>query len=320
MYFDIFAGDMALQSSTDGIRELYEAYDRARADEGGLPPENALPASILKRLAPHVMRMRPLGGDDFEYITYGEAIARASGFDMTGKRTSDFKGEVGAFFRNAYAEVLATGEPLLTIHRAAYAVEVHSWERLICPVLDAEGVLLLVVNRVRETREDLFGAVLDALTEGVMAIRFVRERGGVIVNGRVTLVNRALCRMLRRPEEDVMDQLILDVLPDLQARGHWQRCMWVDAMQQPLTFEADITDAQSKAVYQVNLSPIRDGVLVTCRDIHQAKQMQRRLAELEKRAPVAAAAGGSAPSGVRGDHRSAASADNDPIERLGNAS
>ncbi|MGL5117455.1 MAG: PAS domain-containing protein [Beijerinckiaceae bacterium] len=315
MYFDVFSGDLARQSSTDGIRDLFETYERALARSDRLPSETDLPSAILNRLAPHLMRMRPLADDDFEYMTYGEAIARMSGFDMTGKRTSDFKGEVGVFFCNTYLEAVTSRQPLLTIHRATYAVEVHSWERLICPMMDAEGLYLLVLNRVRETREDLFGAVLGALTEGIMAIRFVRERDGVIVNGRVTLANRALCRMLRRPEEDVMDQLILDVLPDLQARGHWQRYMWVDATQQPLTFEADISDAHTKAIYQVNLSPIRDGVLVAVRDIHQTKLMQRRLAELEKRAPLTKISAGAPARQV-----SSESSESDPIERRGNAS
>jgi PAS domain S-box-containing protein len=316
MYFDVFSGELARQSSTDGVRELFEAYEQACARSDGLPGEAAIPAALLKRLSPHLMRMRPTAEDDFEYISYGETIARMSGFDMTGKRTSDFRGEVGAFFQNAYLEAMATQQSILTIHRASYAVEVHSWERLICPMMDQAGLYLLVLNRIRETREDMFGAVLNALTEGVMAIRFVRERGGVIVNGRITLVNRALCRMLRRSEEEVMDQLILDVLPDLQARGHWQRYMWVDATQQPLTFEADITDAHSKAIYQVNLSPIRDGVLVTVRDIHQTKQMQRRLAELEKSSSLKGIAQQPPPARQ-------ASSDNDssdPMVRLGNAS
>jgi PAS domain S-box-containing protein len=316
MYFDVFSGELARQSSTDGVRELFEAYECAASKSDGLPDEAAIPAALLKRLSPHLMRMRPTGDDDFEYMSYGEAIARMSGFDMTGKKTSDFRGEVGAFFRNAYLEAVAAQQSILTIHRASYAVEVHSWERLICPVRDGAGLYLLVLNRIRETREDMFGAVLNALTEGVMAIRFVRERGGVIVNGRVTLANRALCRMLRRSEEEVTDQLILDVLPDLQARGHWQRYMWVDATQQPLTFEADITDAHTKAIYQVNLSPIRDGVLVTVRDIHQTKQMQRRLAELEKRPPLS----GVDPGNPTLRQASSESDASDPMARLGNAS
>jgi PAS domain S-box-containing protein len=319
MFFDVFSGELALQSSTDGIRELYEAYERACTRSDRLPDEAALPVALVKRLSPHLMRLRQIG-DDFEYLFYGTAIARMSGFDMTGKKSSDFRGEVGTFFQNVYLEAMATQQSILTIHRASYAVEVHSWERLICPTTDQIGCYLLILSRIRDTREDMFGAVLSAMTEGVMAIRFVRERGGVIVNGRITLVNRALCRMLRRTEEEVVDQLILDVLPDLQARGHWQRYLWVDATKQPLTFEADISDARSKAVYQVDLSPIRDGVLVTCRDIHQTRQMQRRLAELETRAPVMPVAGGRATSGVRGDQTPVASADNDPIERLGNAS
>ncbi|MEE4212399.1 MAG: PAS domain-containing protein, partial [Parvularcula sp.] len=69
----------------------------------------------------------------FLYTHCGESIAARNGFSMLGKRTSEFRSSIGAFFAHGYCKALEHGEPLYSVNKAK-AHQAHSWHRLLLPV------------------------------------------------------------------------------------------------------------------------------------------------------------------------------------------
>ncbi len=66
---------------------------------------------------------------------------------MTGKKVSDFTGEVRNFFVRIYKRVCEEKRPLATIHRLGSFTERPLWERIILPVAEnGELSRLYVVN------------------------------------------------------------------------------------------------------------------------------------------------------------------------------
>ena len=75
---------------------------------------------------------------DCHYRHYGAGIARLYGRDMTGRRGSDFGGQIARFFTATYLAVARRRRPLFTEHQPPPSVPVERWWRVILPMVDAE--------------------------------------------------------------------------------------------------------------------------------------------------------------------------------------
>ncbi len=163
----------AVPTQSPDLRAVLELWESHRQGAGPVPVWESDVVSLP--YAPHLMVVDETEDGDFFYRHYGQGIAGAAGFSMEGKRTSDFQSEAGAFFAQKYREVLAAGAPLYTTHRSSHAKGVVRWERLILPyAMDRPGppTRLLVYNRPIEFATDLLVAVLDACTDGIIALRY----------------------------------------------------------------------------------------------------------------------------------------------------
>jgi hypothetical protein len=111
-------------------------------------------------------------GGDLRYLHYGIDIQRHTQFDMTGQCVSAFGGELAAFFRRCYDQVLQTGQPLYTVHSSVKAKTVFTWERLILPVRDEMGRShLCVYNQPLETRAHILEVVLKTARDALLVLR-----------------------------------------------------------------------------------------------------------------------------------------------------
>jgi hypothetical protein len=125
-----------------------------RADR--LPSHDIARPELLRPALGNIMLLDVLDdGWDYRYRVYGTRIAQASGFDMTGKRTSELKiTNSSQFFLICYRSVLDQREPLYTEHSPPLQISVTRWHRLILPLDDAMGKItrLLVGNVAGEWR------------------------------------------------------------------------------------------------------------------------------------------------------------------------
>jgi hypothetical protein len=115
--------------------------------------------SLLKgQEIPHLRQVDPLnlipclgylmildiGEDELTYRMYGSKIARASGFDLTGKTVSSITSHslIPAFFNACYRAARRKRLPLLTQHQTPPEISVYSWTRLTLPLVDDEGTIM----------------------------------------------------------------------------------------------------------------------------------------------------------------------------------
>jgi hypothetical protein len=89
--------------------------------------------------------------NDYCYRLYGSKIVKYSGFDMTGKKTSELPFNLPSrFFLGCYDWVRDTKRTLATQHSAPMVVNTNGWNRLILPLFEGERVVRLLVGNVND--------------------------------------------------------------------------------------------------------------------------------------------------------------------------
>ena len=106
MYFYELSQDIGPQVDNATVGHLDALWQRYRDAHGTLPRFADLSPERLDWCAPDLMVVEPVAADDFRYLHYGANIAAASGFDMTDRLASEFRSEVGQFFRDKYRDVI----------------------------------------------------------------------------------------------------------------------------------------------------------------------------------------------------------------------
>ena len=77
----------------------------------------------------------------YRYLHYGTAIAESYGQDMTSRLTSDLGGHIADFFCGLYAAVEIKKEHVFSEHEPPLGIFVRTWQRLIVPLFDGNGVV-----------------------------------------------------------------------------------------------------------------------------------------------------------------------------------
>lgn len=240
---------------------LLALWELARGTQN-MPQETQVPRARLMHLIDDIMILRP-DGDDFLYEHYGKRIAERSGFDMTGRRVSEFQGEVGSFFMATYRKVLQSARPLATLHRLGAYGETPLWERVVLPVGDESGVtLLLVANRVRAIENELSHLVASARGRGVIAIQFIRNADGEAVDGRIIAANPRARDITGRRMDELLGANMLGVFPGLVEAGLWERYMGVAASREAQVFEVSYHADAIAGAFEVRVVPFHDGVSI----------------------------------------------------------
>lgn len=116
---------------------------------GRFPAADAIDPLDMKFALGYLMLIDVLeDGSDFLYRLYGSSIALHYGQDMTGRRTSEFSGRIGIFFRAVYRASMLRRSSIFTVHEPPKHVFVKRWRRLVLPLVDADGAIVrfLVCN------------------------------------------------------------------------------------------------------------------------------------------------------------------------------
>lgn len=283
MYCEIHDTQIEERVHAPAVRNLLAQWT-ALNEQYGYAPFAPFDPIGLGPLADDVIIMVPLDADDYVYAHYGRQIAAHVGMDMTGRQTSEFKGEIGDFFRMVNARAIREGKALFTLHRGAYAINVHIWERLILPCRDTDGSPILVVHcRARELREDLLGTILDASLDGIVAVRLIRDGSGRAVDGEVMAANKRAGELLGKPVEEMLATPILTLFPHLASSGLWQRCLEVADTREPAEFVAPYPLPHGERWFEITVAPLGDGFMATYSDITRRKLAEdaARLTQLE---------------------------------------
>ncbi len=114
-------------------RRLRHHWWAAQRERERLPRRGDIDSIFLAEINDYVMIVK-VDGADLRYQTYGRAITRAYGRDMTGRSLNAFPSTMGQLFRSVYRLCAAQRVPVFTRHKPPPAVGVDFWLRLIVPL------------------------------------------------------------------------------------------------------------------------------------------------------------------------------------------
>jgi hypothetical protein len=264
LYTEVFDADLRRHIANPEASFALACWELARKD-GFLPPESTFRNPSFGWLMPDLMVLRR-GDGGLIYDHYGENIARNAGFDMTGKAVADFKGLLGVFYLECYARVAREARPLGTVHRLGQYNERPMWERLILPLRDEAGdIVLYVVNRVRKHEDDFAQLSVRARGAGIIALQFLRTADGTITDAMISGANAAAQVLTARRLDELLDRSIRDCFPGVVNLALWDRYLEVAATKQGQEFRIDYRMDGLDDVFDVRLHPFRDGVAIEFR-------------------------------------------------------
>lgn len=274
MYFEIHSDRLEERANAPEARRLLRAW-HALVERFDHAPYEAFEPDGLGPIAGHLMVMRPEAGEDYLYTYYGTDVLATTGFDMTGRSTSQFTGEVGAFVREFYNAAMTGGQPLIAVNHSALAAHAYVWERLALPCRTREGEPRLVVfARPREFRHDLFAAAFEASSEGMLALRLIRDAAGQAVDGMIVAANRKAATIMACSLDEMTNGRFATLFPELVARGALERYAQVAQTREALHFEAHYDTRFTNGWFAIAITPLGDGVLVAFHDISARKQAE----------------------------------------------
>ena len=214
-------------------------------------------------------------GETLQYAHYGRRIALATGFDMTGRRTLDYGGDLEAF-EPKYRAVLESGRPLYGVGGASQISAVVSWERLILPVERTDGAAVIVCYSVPHVRKaEILDGLMDASMGGIVVMEPVVGSGQTVVDFRYLMVNRRAGVMLARDPDTLIGGLAGEVFPEAAARIPVYRRIMEDG--KPRQFELETRLDDEERVFRLSAVRAGDKLVVTLSDITELRRMMDRL-------------------------------------------
>jgi hypothetical protein len=230
---------------------------------GKMMPEEADFAPRLQDwLKPDLMILRPDGAGELVYEFYGSRIVGHAGFDMTGKKVSDFNGVTRDFYLSVYARVIDELRPIATVHRLGHFNETPLWERLIMPVA-RQGMLsaIYVINRARKLGEDINLARPRQRCNGLIVLQFLRSNG-LISDAVIVGANKAARDMTGRRLDELLGRSMMECFPGIVGKGLWDRYIQVSATRQAQHVMLDYRQDGVAGVFDVEIAPFQDGVSI----------------------------------------------------------
>ncbi len=253
--------------------------DRPRA------PVAMFHAGCWPELHPRMMLLRR-EGDEFVYGHYGAEIARYSQGDMTGRRVSDFGGRLTEFFQACYVEALDCDQPLYTVHVSDRSLAVFTWERLILPLHSPDGEdWLLVYGHPLQMRHQLLESVLDATSDALLALRRVCDAEGADLGWMVLVCNPPFMEMFGVARQALIGCLVHDALADWAALNIEAECWLTMQARGHRSVTRVLLTSQNQLRYlDIQLRPLKDGVVIgltDATDLHEAQKRLRHLASTD---------------------------------------
>lgn len=276
--FQVFTENIAAHATKQEVERLLRHWEILFSTHGRIPTYAEFNLNAFPDCLDHVMVVLPTG-DDYFYMVYGAGVTRDAGFDMTGKRESEFTKPVGAKFKACYDDCVRSDRPEFVVHTAEYKITAHSWERLILPLRGAtdNDRILVVYNTPRDSKHDILDAILQASTNGILAITPVFEAKKVICDGVIIAANKATESIVGIASEDLLNTRLLETFPGLRENGVWDRYRAVFETGQSDQFEVSYTLDDIETIFQVGVAAFNGGLTVTFADVGELVRANQSL-------------------------------------------
>jgi PAS domain-containing protein len=227
-----------------------------------LPHEEDLLRRLPRWMEPDLIVAAAEGPDDFLYERYGSATTALTGHDMTGRRVSEFQGPLRDFYQSVFSRALAERIPIATVHRLGHFNARPLWERVILPTLRAGApTVLYMVNRARRIGDDIGQKRPRAKGNALLLLQFLRE-GPTAVDALIVGANQAARALTGRRLDELLHRPMLSCFPGIVDHGLWQTYLEVATTRSPRRLLVDYRTDGMAGVYDVEISPFRDGVAI----------------------------------------------------------
>jgi diguanylate cyclase (GGDEF)-like protein len=195
---------------------------------------------------------------------------------------SDFGGRLSAFFLATYQDALAHDQPIYTVHVSDRSLSVFTWERLILPLDSQDGAdWLLVYGHPLQMRHQLLESVLDATSDALLALRRVHDAQGVDLGWMVLVINPAFTEMFGVTSRALVGHLVHEALADWAALNVEAECLLTMASATPRAVTRVLLTSQNLLRYlDIQIRPLKDGVVVSLTDATDLHEAQKRLRHL----------------------------------------
>ncbi|MGL5139148.1 MAG: PAS domain-containing protein [Beijerinckiaceae bacterium] len=267
LYTELYENDLQAKIRNPEVSFALSTWEIQRSP-GALPSEAIFLRSRLDWLMQDVMLLRHDADGDLVYQHYGQRIAAAAGFDMTGKKVSDFKGALGDFYRALYSRTIAERRAFVSVHRLGHFSERPMWERVILP-LSTDGAVsaLFVVNRVLDLGKELSLTLPRTRLSGVLSLQFVRDTAGTVTDIVIIGANKRALSMIGRRLDQITERSMREAFPGIDAFGLWEDYIKVATTREPAYRLLDYAADGMKGTYDVQITPFRDGVLIDFQEL-----------------------------------------------------
>ncbi len=227
-----------------------------------LPHEEDLLRRLPRWMEPDLIVASADGPDDFLYERYGSATTAQTGYDMTGHRVSEFEGPLHDFYKSVFSRALAERIPIATVHRLGPFQERPLWERVILPTLrNGAPTVLYMVNRARRLGDDIGQRRPRAKGNALLLLQFLRKDGAP-VDAMIVGANQAARSLTGRRMEDMLHKPMLACFPGIVDYGLWRAYLEVAKARSPRRLLVDYRTDGVSGVFDVEISPFRDGVAI----------------------------------------------------------
>lgn len=276
--YQVITENIAVHATKQEVELLLLHWQDLFSKHGRTPTYAEFNLNAFPNCQDHAKVLVP-AGDDYFYMYYGRGLARDTGCDMTGRNLSDLAGSAGEKLKTVYDECRRNDQPVLTVHAAEYKITVHSWERLVLPLAGSTGDdrILLIYNAPRETKCDILETILQASTNGILALTPVFETDNRICDGVIIASNKAVETIVGVGADDLLNARLLETFPGLLENGVWERYRAVFETGVPDQFEVSYTLDEIETIFQVGVSAFAGGLTVTFADIGELVRANQSL-------------------------------------------
>jgi diguanylate cyclase (GGDEF)-like protein/PAS domain S-box-containing protein len=272
MFREAYLDDVEDRVQTPEVREMLRIFQGHRTGSGHATYESFNLTSLSEKLGQLMLLTPNADGTDFLYLHFGQTIATAMNYDMTGRHVSELQPELAQFTLSAYRAALSGPKPVYTVHRAATATQVALWERLVMPVRNGSGQnFLIVFANVLRFREELLSAILESSENGIIALEAVRDGAGEVTDALIVTANRRASEICGYTQHELIGASALKRLPVLKQSAIWQHCIEAISQGRPGLLEASARINGRDHWFRVSLAPLRDGVAMTFADVTELK-------------------------------------------------
>ncbi|TPQ50341.1 hypothetical protein C2U72_13875 [Prosthecomicrobium hirschii] len=276
MHDEIHSDDLERHLRTPENRQLLERWRAAWHRCGAVPTLShfnqnhfTVPdmAAVLERLA----------DGEFRYVYFGRDLVRAIRTDLTGRRLDNLGRDVPDSVPSAYRMVAERMAPALAVCTAVRSHSVYSWERLILPVHDDRGPVLLAQSMPLVMRLDLLEAILHSGPSAMVAGTPVRSPDGAMVDLSLILGNRAAVHLFGWDDDRPYGIKLSSILVNLDELELMDFCNLVLSTGAASRLEADCIVGGRRGTYEIAISRFEGGVTLTFSDLGELRSAYNAL-------------------------------------------